>query len=382
MDRKGSSLSWKLDGYPFRLWQCKFKRSWRFELKAELLLQLSHISAIFSSQELADISEAEMEYAKSLYKEDYENGQLTNTSFVNGTVAAGLANLTYDELVFTEAAVDVCGDLTGLEDVTEMIPERLVGSTTSSEFLASVSFGHPVDAFFCDASNDQVPDPVLSQGDTIRVCVRLSKNSSYFHLEDIYTMALTQPTTGVMTHYAVSNGNASALATKNCQFGLCNILTQVPSRFFDQAFDRDSGPVRIVGVALLNLGPADRRVLAPIELSGHRQLQTVDAPRSAFELEADILAFISLVQDLDPTNNSNTNKGIGNACVLLLAVILTLVACFVLSRRRKQDAPRTPSELLPMQPTPIMKVQEPPLRIFSQNTYPDYNPCPDAARSA
>jgi hypothetical protein len=346
------------------------------KLKAELLLQLSHIIAIFSSQELAGISEAEMEYAQSLYQEDYENGQLTNTSLVNNTVAAGLANLTYEELLFTEAAVDVCGNLTDLDNITEVFPERLDGS--SNEFLATVSFGHPVDAFFCDVSNNQVPDPVLSQGDTIRVCVRLSKNSSYFHLEDIYTMAFTQPTTGVATHYAVDNGKVSVLANKNCQQGLCNILTQVPSRFFGQ----DSGPVRIVGVALLNVGPADRRVLAPIELSGHRQLQTADVPRSGFELEAEIFG-TSLEQDWAPTIKSNTISGIDNACiVLLLTTILTLVVFLVIWRRRKQEASRTPSEPLPMHPTPRMKAQEPPLRIFSQNTYPypDSYLYPTAAR--
>jgi hypothetical protein len=70
-------------------------------LKAELLLQLSHINAIFSSQELVNISSAEMEYAQSFY----ESGQLTNTSIVNNTIAPLLANLTYDELVFTAAVV-------------------------------------------------------------------------------------------------------------------------------------------------------------------------------------------------------------------------------------------------------------------------------------
>jgi hypothetical protein len=339
------------------------------ELKADLLLLLSHINAIFSLQELADISEADLEYAKSLYKEDYENGQLTNTSLVNTTLAAGLANLTYDELVFTEAAVGACGgNLTEIGNITEiLVPERQDG--TSSQFLATVSFGHPIDAFFCDASNNQVSDPVLSQGDTIRVCVRLSKNSSYFHLEDIYMMALTQPTTGVMTHYAVYDGNASALATKNCQLGMCNILTQVPSRFFDQAFDQDSGPVRIVGVALLNVGPADRRILAPIDFSGHRQLQTSDEPRSAFELSAEILGSFDVDLDLDPTSDSKTNTDIYKVCILLLVTISTVAVGLVFSRRRKPKAARTPSEPLPMQPTPSMKMQEP-LRTFARDTYP------------
>jgi hypothetical protein len=341
------------------LWQCTFKRGLRFEWKDELLLQLSHTNAILSPQELADVSEAEMEYAKSLYQEDYMNGQLTNTSLVNSTIAAGLANLTYDELVFAEAAIDSCGNTTDIRNITEiLVPERLGG--TSSQIVASVSLGRPVDAFFCDANSNQVPDPVLSQGDTIRVCVRLSQNSSYFHLEDIYMMALTQPTTAVTTHYAVYNGNASAVSTKNCQLGLCDILSQVPSRFFGQ----DSGPVRIVGVALLNLGPQDRRVLAPIEFSGLRQLQTADISRSAFELEAEIIGWT-------PTNNSNDNSDIHNACVLLLAATTFFIVFLVLWWRRKQEAPRKPFEPMPMQPTPSMKVPEP-MRIISPYAVTQY----------
>jgi hypothetical protein len=358
-------------------------------LKAELLLQLSHINALFSSQELANITEVEMEYAKSLYSDDYENGQLIDASLVNSTLATGLADMTYDKLLFTQKGVSACRAISNDPNVTtslaeeigkisEMaVPERQEGGRT--DFLASVSFGHPVDAFFCDASNNQVPvDPVLSQGDTVRVCVRQNRNSSYFHLEDIYTMALTQPTTGVMTHYAVYNGNFSAAsATKNCQLGLCNVLTQVPSRFFDRAFGLDSGPIRIVGVALLNLGPGDsRRILAPIEFSGHRQLQTSDIPRSAFELEAKILA-LTLAQDLDSTNNTETKSNLGGAVIIPLAAIITVVALVIWFRRRKQEASRTPSEPLPtMQPVPSMKKVEEPMRNFSRNKQLYTEPCP------
>jgi hypothetical protein len=44
-------------------------------VKAELSQRTSIVNANSPSQELADISEAEMEYAKSLYQEDYVNGQ-------------------------------------------------------------------------------------------------------------------------------------------------------------------------------------------------------------------------------------------------------------------------------------------------------------------
>jgi hypothetical protein len=294
----------------------------KFELKAELLLQLSHTNAILSSQELVNISSVEMEYAKSFY----EDGQLTNTSIVNNTIAPLLANLTYDELIFTEAVLKGCGNLTGIGNVTGMlVPVRQDG--VRSDAGTSISLGPPIDAFFCDASNNHAPDPVISQGDTIRVCARLSQNSSYFHLEDLYMIAITQPTTGVMTHYAVNKRNTSALATKNCELGLCNILTSVPSRFFDQ----DSGPLRIVGVALLNLGPNDRRVLLPIQYTGNLQLDTADAPRSAFQLMAEIIGNLEA-----PTNNSNTNSDLSNAWILLLAsiLVLTLVVCFILLRRR------------------------------------------------
>ncbi len=364
-------------------------------MKAELLLQLSHINALFSSQELANITEVEMEYAKSLYSDDYENGQLIDASLVNSTLATGLADMTYDKLLFTQKGVSACRAISNDPNVTtslaeeigkisEMaVPERQEGGRT--DFLASVSFGHPVDAFFCDASNNQVPDPLLSQGDPIRMCVRLSTNSSYFHLEDIYMMALTQPTTDVLSHYAVSNRDASAFATKNCELGLCNILSQVPSRFFDQQFDRDSDPVRIVGVALLNVGPADRRVLAPIEFNGHRQLQTADVPRSAFELEAEIIGRLN--QNGAPTNNSNTNSDIGIACILLLLILISpFVVCLVLWRRRKEDLTSpTASEPLPLQPSPSAKGQEPqePLRTLSKNAYRyPALPTSTAARSA
>jgi hypothetical protein len=337
-----------------------------FEFKAELLLQMSYINAIFCLQELANTTEAEMEYAKSLYEED------SNTTFVNSTLSAGLANLTYDELVYIETALKSCGNTTEIGNVTEMLVPVKQGGI-SDELVGSVSFGHPVDAFFCDASNNQVPDPVLSQGDTFQMCVRLSQNSSYFHLEDIHMMALTQPTTGVLTHYAVSDRNTSASATKNCELGLCNILSQVPSRFFDQ----DSGSVRIVGVALLNLGLDDRRVLAPIEFSGHRQLQTADVPRSAFELEAKIAG--RLERDLDPrTNKSNTNSHIVIGSFLLLAIISPLIVCLVLRLQPKQETSSTPPEPLPLQPTRKMKAQ--PLRSFSKKT--NTAPATTAARSA
>jgi hypothetical protein len=242
---------------------------------------------------------------------------------------------------------DLCdgSNSTELENVT-VVPEIQEGSR--NQIFGSFSLGYPLNAFFCDASSNLVADPVISQGDTIQVCVRLSQNSSYFHLENIYTMALTQPTTGVRAHYPVYNGNASALATSNCQLGLCNILSQVPSRFFN---DQDPGPLRIVGVALLNVGSTDRRFLAPIEFSGHRQLQTADVPRSAFELVAKIIG--SLDQDsAPPTNSSNEDVDIGvdigSACFLLLSATTFFVVFLFICRRRKQEASRTPCEPLPV----------------------------------
>jgi hypothetical protein len=104
-------------------------------------------------------------------------------------------------------------------------------------------------------------------------CVYSSTNSSLLPRRYLHD-SLTQPTTGVLAHYAVSNRNASASATKNCQLGLCNIRSQVPSRFFDQDSDRDSDPVRIVGVALLkgsdDAGPSTYRVQWPPAIADRR----------------------------------------------------------------------------------------------------------------
>jgi hypothetical protein len=270
------------------------------------------------------------------------------------------SNVFVETLTNTSAASN-SSELTNITEIA--VPEKRAGG--SNHVKGKLSLGNPVDAFFCDASSNLVPDPVISQGDTIQVCVRLSQNSSYFHLEDIYMMALTQPTTGVEAHYAVYQGNASALASSNCELGMCNILSQVPSRFFN---DQDSGPVRIAGVALLNLGPDERRVLAPIEFSGHRQLQTTDVPKSAFELEAEIIG--SLEQGWAPTNNENSDINI--TYVLLLASATSFVVTLVLwCWLRKQDASRTPLEPRPMQPTPSMKVQKP-MRSVCKNTATEF----------
>jgi hypothetical protein len=104
----------------------------------------------------------------------------------------------------------------------------------------------------CDASNNQVPDPVLSQGDTIQMCVRLSTNSSYY-LEDIYMMAPHSAYHRRPGSLRCIKPQCIGISHQELPAGLVHIRSQVPSRFFDQDSDRDSDPVRIVGVALLNL---------------------------------------------------------------------------------------------------------------------------------
>jgi len=202
-----------------------------------------------------------------------------------------------------------------------------------------VSLGSTVDAYFCDDSNHQVDDPVLIQGDTLQICVTKLEESSYSHVEDVYKMALTQPSTGVAPQFAVFNGVVEEdLASRSCSKGICNIKTQVSSRFFR----RGAGPIRVVGVAILNFGPADRRALAGFggynaqynQKVGHsnrvRDLQgdSKEEGKSGFELEAEVerRGKTPAAPPSAPIQTSPDTKASSNSYEIYLAILGAVIA--------------------------------------------------------
>jgi hypothetical protein len=79
------------------------------------------------------------------------------------------------------------------------------------------------------------------------------------------------------------------------------------------------------------------RVLAPIEFSGHRQLQTADVPRSAFELEAKIAGRL----DIGPHRASRIRTVTSSLEAFTTGFNLPLLYARPW-RRRKQEASPTP----------------------------------------
>ena len=268
-----------------------------------------------------------METAKDVIQEDYVDGDLVNSTLVNRTVNSALANMTYEELLFAEAAISVCGNLTELENITEVVSPPEVVNPTGTRIFASVSLGASVDAFFCDAGGAEVPAPVPSQGDSIRVCVT-HNDSVRFHVEDIYTMTLSQPSTGVAVQSSVTDGQPSSISSKVCQLGLCSITTQVTSRFFTP----DAGPIRIVGVAILNLGPADRRYLTAVRFDTARQLSG-SSTSGTFQLEAKVRT--PLIAGSSPTS---TTKNANRLVIVIGSLVLVIAGfvCFALRRRTRK----------------------------------------------
>lgn len=184
--------------------------------------------------------------------------EIVNETLANTTVDQALLNMTYEELVFAQAAVKVCHNNTDeLNNMTEVCcAEQIEGTGGSASVTLSVSLGDGVYAYFCDESNDPIPEPIVRQGDTVTFCV-LREDSTHYNLEDILTAAFTQPSTGVATQYVVNQMEASMLSRKRCSGGICNMKAQVAARFFEPG----AGPIRIVGVAVNAFGPPNRRSL-------------------------------------------------------------------------------------------------------------------------
>jgi hypothetical protein len=147
--------------------------------------------------------------------------------------------------------VNACTNLTEIENIKEILVPQMMGGT-SSEFVASVSFGNPVDASLLRCQQQPSPRSCASQGDTIQMCVRLSTNSSYY-LEDIYMMApsLSLPQASWLTtlyQTAMHRHQPPRIASWACAISEVKFpvasLTKIQIEILIP---------RIVGVALLNL---------------------------------------------------------------------------------------------------------------------------------
>jgi hypothetical protein len=167
---------------------------------------------------------------------------------------------------------------------------------------------YPVEAYICLDDNSEVESPAtLTQGSVLQICVKVNNTviTEDIIVEDILTFVVSQPESGTIDYKPITDAAADPLTDKVCQeSGICNVKTQLMSRFFA---DASPGDLRVDGVAILAFGsatpmpssaPIVRRLRAPIRglLSG-----------------GDIKAFMAIQQNRDKSNISSQRMLQGGA---------------------------------------------------------------------
>lgn len=128
----------------------------------------------------------------------------------------------------------------------------------ASEFSsATASLDYPIRANFCNGENKDQPQPALFQGMTLQVCVSMDETVAIgkAYVIDILEMDLHQPSTGVHDN-PITKAYSNKLTQKTCNGGICNVKTQLTSRWFEKA---DPESIDLTGMALLALGSASSR---------------------------------------------------------------------------------------------------------------------------
>jgi hypothetical protein len=266
-----------------------------------------------------------------------------------------------ESINFYETNVTITVDLTANFTLTEISADR----TSSDSDATNADLAYPVEAFICLDDNSEVASPAaLAQGSFLQVCVRIGNNvvTENILVEDILTFVVAQPDGNATDSETITNAVADPLTDKVCrESGICNIKTQLPSKFFA---DSNPSDLRVDGVAILAFGKAslmpsssptidtaNRRLRAPIRglLSGddvkavmaaqninrdesgvsvvslvadysvHRMLQD-RAAQSEFGLEVGLLGISSVSID------QNDTGGGGGSAIVVSVVVLTLLA--------------------------------------------------------
>jgi len=155
-----------------------------------------------------------------------------------------------------ETEVDLTNglDLVNITDVEGSSPTAMEGSII--QFEVDVSFDLPVLAFHCNASGSELTtQPELSQGDALQFCIEMDPlyNGGSYYVADIFSAELGQQQEDLTVMYSefIGGGVSDLLTEKVCQGGICNIKTQLSSKWFN-----DSTPALLntTGIALMAFG--------------------------------------------------------------------------------------------------------------------------------
>jgi len=224
--------------------------------------------------------------------------------------------------------------------------------------------------------NSEVASPAaLTQGSFLQVCIKIDDTvvTESVLVEDILLFVVSQPDGTATDSRPIVNAQSDPLTDKVCrEGGICNVKTQLPSKFFT---DVNPADLRVDGIAILAFGNASlmpssaptatvvRRLRAPIRglitgddvkafMVAQRNMQdeasnavAVAVPNSGQILQAAAQSEFGLQVGLSGLFNNNDDgnaEGSGNAAVVAVGVLVMLAATgglffFFFTKRRKQE---------------------------------------------
>jgi hypothetical protein len=192
---------------------------------------------------------------------------------------------------FHETNVTITVDLTANFTLTAVSAER----TSADNEAADLKLDYPVEAFICLDDNSEVLSPAaLAQGSFLQVCVKIDDAivTENIVVEDILTFVVSQPGGSATDSETITNALADPLTDKVCrESGICNVKTQLLSKFFTETIPTD---LQIDGIAILAFGRASLMPSsAPTTTPGRR----LRAPIRGLLTGDDVKAFMAAQQN-------------------------------------------------------------------------------------
>jgi hypothetical protein len=280
---------------------------------------------------------------------------------------------------FHETVVTVTVDLTADFRLSAIDITR-EGAANATE---TASLDYPVNAYFCNDGDVQVPGQLLSQGSALQFCVKIDDSVlDAVFVEDILEATISQPNAngriGASASNIITGTVADSLTEKACrELGICNVKSQLLSKFFA---DADPLDLEVTGTALLSFGSASmmpssspvadtrRRLRVPItatinskELKAIIDAQAGEATGSHFARSNNVASLgrglqddsaqsefgliVGLVnEDAGPSDTIENDGGIDVIVIVGIVLVISLLSgcclfffCFTKKRNDKEE---------------------------------------------
>ena len=156
-----------------------------------------------------------------------------------------------DSINFHETKVNIYVDLTSNFELTTIA----VDYTDATQAQADANLNCEVLAYYCDAGYNAItPDPTFAQGDALQFCVKIHPNETNpwcCGLDTIMETDLDQASrfNGIQHADPITNFVPDPLTNLICENGICNVKTQLASKFF---LENTPSVLNVTGSALLD----------------------------------------------------------------------------------------------------------------------------------